>query len=90
MRGNEDKQQQLFRYVSLEERVPADHPLRCIRRVVDEIQSGMSKGETAGAGEGRLAGAIRGGRLQPLAHAQRGSRRAKTKLFQQAHSLICD
>ncbi len=43
MRGNEDKQQPVFSYVSLEERVPADHPLRPIRRVVDEILNGMSK-----------------------------------------------
>ena len=43
MRGNEDKQQPVFSYVSLEERVPADHPLRPIRRVVDEILKGMSK-----------------------------------------------
>jgi transposase len=43
MRGNEDKQQPVFSYVSLEERVPADHPLRPIRLVVDEILSGMSK-----------------------------------------------
>jgi len=43
MRGNEDKQQPVFSYVSLEERVPADHPLRPIRRVVDDILTGMSK-----------------------------------------------
>ena len=43
MRGNEDKQQPVFSYVSLEERVPADHPLRPIRRVVEEILNGMSK-----------------------------------------------
>jgi transposase len=43
MRGNESKQQPAFSYVSLEERVPADHPLRVIRRVVDEILVGMSK-----------------------------------------------
>jgi transposase len=43
MRGNEDKQQPVFSYVSLEERVPSDHPLRPIRRVVDEILTAMSK-----------------------------------------------
>lgn len=42
MRGNEDKQQAVFSYVSLEERVPADHPLRPIRLVVDQILSAMS------------------------------------------------
>jgi transposase len=43
MRGNEDRQQPVFSYVSLEERVPADHPLRPIRRVVEEILRAMSK-----------------------------------------------
>jgi transposase len=43
MRGNENKQQPIFSYVSLDERVPADHPLRPIRRTVDEILAGMSK-----------------------------------------------
>ena len=42
MRGNEDKQQPVFSYVSLEERVPADHPLRAIRQMVDEILGAMS------------------------------------------------
>jgi transposase len=43
MRGNESKQSPVFSYVSLEERVPADHPLRSIRRAVDEVLAGMSK-----------------------------------------------
>ena len=43
MRGNESKQQPVFSYVSLEERVPEDHPLRPIRLVVDEILIGMSE-----------------------------------------------
>ena len=42
MRSNEDKQQPVFSYVSLEERVPADHPLRPIRLVVDQILAAMS------------------------------------------------
>lgn len=33
----------MFSYVSLEDRVPTDHPLRAIRRIVDEILRGMSK-----------------------------------------------
>lgn len=43
MRGNENRQRPIFSYVSLEERVKADHPLRAIRREVDEILEGMSK-----------------------------------------------
>jgi transposase len=36
MRGEDIQQHQLFSYGSLEERVPADHPLRPIREMVDE------------------------------------------------------
>ena len=36
MRGEDIHQQELFSYGSLEERVPADHPLRPIRTMVDE------------------------------------------------------
>ncbi len=43
MRGNENKQASVFSYVSLEERVPSDHPLRAIRTLVDGILAGMSK-----------------------------------------------
>src|SRR5688572_6777953 len=35
MRGNDGKQSELFSYVSLEARVPQDHPLRPIRAMVD-------------------------------------------------------
>jgi transposase len=42
MRGNDDDQQAMFSYVSLESRVPADHPLRSIRRMVDRILAGLS------------------------------------------------
>jgi hypothetical protein len=36
MRGEDLQQYDLFSYGSLEERVPADHPLRPIRAMVDE------------------------------------------------------
>jgi transposase len=43
MRGNDDQLQPgMFSYVSLEERVPADHPLRAIRKLGDQVLSGMS------------------------------------------------
>lgn len=42
MRGNEEQQPILFSYVSLEDRVPANHPLRTIRRLVDEVLRSMS------------------------------------------------
>ena len=36
MRGEDLQQHELFRYESLEERVPDNHPLRPIRTMVDE------------------------------------------------------
>jgi transposase len=33
----------MFSYVSMEERVPQDHPLRAIRQLVDQILARMSK-----------------------------------------------
>jgi transposase len=42
MRGQEDPQASMFSYVSLEDRVPQDHPLRRLRRLVDMILGNMS------------------------------------------------
>lgn len=43
MRGKDQRQQGVFSYVSLEQRVPAEHPLRPVRKIVDEIFRAMSK-----------------------------------------------
>ena len=43
MRGGDQQQSGMFSYVSLEERVPQDHPLRAIRKSVDEILRTMAK-----------------------------------------------
>lgn len=43
MRGNDQQQFGVFSYVSLEERVPEDHPLRPVRKAVDEIFQSMNK-----------------------------------------------
>lgn len=43
MRGEDLQQQELFSYGSLEERIPADHPLRPIRDMVEEASKDMSK-----------------------------------------------
>jgi len=42
MRGSEDGQGPLFSYVSLESRIPPDHPLREIRALVGEVLLGMN------------------------------------------------
>ena len=43
MRGDDQQQSGMFSYVSLEERVPQDHPLRAIRKGVDEVLRSMAK-----------------------------------------------
>lgn len=42
MRGTDDKQAAMFSVISPEKRIPADHPLRRIKAMADEILSGMS------------------------------------------------
>jgi transposase len=42
MRGFERRNDELFSYVRLEERIPADHPLRAIRVLVDEVLNELS------------------------------------------------
>lgn len=42
MRGEDNKQEGMFSYVSPEKRVPADHPLRPVRGMVDTILQEMS------------------------------------------------
>ncbi|MFL6726678.1 MAG: IS5 family transposase [Sphingomicrobium sp.] len=43
MRGRDDRSEGLFTYVRLEERIPADHPLRPIRVLTDEVLGALSK-----------------------------------------------
>src|SRR6202789_3321668 len=42
MRGDDNQQEGMFSYISPDKRVPADHPLRTIRKMVDEILKEMS------------------------------------------------
>ena len=42
MRGADEQPGSMFSYVSLEERVPADHPLRTIRRITDRALEHLS------------------------------------------------
>jgi len=43
MRGTDHRQDAMFSYVSLDARVPADHPLRLIRTMLDEALKAMSR-----------------------------------------------
>ena len=44
MRGDDEQLQPgMFSYVALEDRIPPDHPLRAIRKLVDQVLAGMSK-----------------------------------------------
>lgn len=42
MRGDDERQAAMFSYISPEQRVPADHPLRPIRQMTDEIFKQLS------------------------------------------------
>src|SRR6204780_764114 len=42
MRGDDKQQSGIFSYRTAEERVPQDHPLRAMRRMVDEALRGLS------------------------------------------------
>jgi len=42
MRGDERYQDGMFSYVSLEERVPQDHPLRAVRKLTDKVLQSLS------------------------------------------------
>jgi transposase len=44
MRGDDEQLQPgMFSYVALENRIPQEHPLRAIRKLVDQVLAGMSK-----------------------------------------------
>ena len=43
MRGSDREQGSMFSYVSLEQRIPADHPLRPMRAMVDEALRKLSR-----------------------------------------------
>ena len=42
MRGDDRQPEAMFSYVSMETRIPADHPLRAMRVLVDAALRGMS------------------------------------------------
>ena len=43
MRGSDIRMGELFSYVDLEERVPKNHPLRLIRRIVNEVLAALDR-----------------------------------------------
>ena len=43
MRGDDRGPETMFSYVSAEQRVPSDHPLRAIRALVDDVLREMSR-----------------------------------------------
>ena len=61
MRGSDERTGELFSYVDIEERVPRNHPLRLIRRIVNEVLAALD-GEFAKLyaedGVRRLRGAV--------------------------------
>ena len=47
MRGSDMRSGELFSYVDLEKRVPEHHPLRLIRRIVNEVLAGLDRDHVA-------------------------------------------
>ena len=43
MRGHDEQTTRMFSYLSPEQRVPADHPLRAVRALTDEALQTMSR-----------------------------------------------
>src|SRR5579863_2989209 len=43
MRGDDFQQAEMYSYLSPEQRVPANHPLRSIREMTDRVLAGMSR-----------------------------------------------
>src|SRR5438128_11656448 len=43
MRGTDFQQSAMFSYLSPEQRVPADHPLRAIRQITDKVLRRLSR-----------------------------------------------
>ena len=43
MRGEDQRSEGFFSYVRLETRIPADHPLRAIRELVDQALAELSR-----------------------------------------------
>ena len=41
-RGRQDSQVSMLAFVNIEERIPATHPIRSIKRLTDEVLAGMS------------------------------------------------
>jgi transposase len=41
MRGSDERTGELFSYIDIEERVPPNHPLRLIRRIVNEVLASL-------------------------------------------------
>ena len=42
MRGDDEEQASVWSYIPLEQRIPADHPLRAMRTMVDEVLRALS------------------------------------------------
>ncbi len=52
MRGEDTRPASLFSYVHLEDRIPADHPLRVIRTLIDPMLAALSPRFGAGSRSG--------------------------------------
>ena len=94
MRGSDLRTGELFSYVDLEQRVPESHPLRLIRRIVNEVLAALD-GEFGKlyAAEGRASIAperlLRALLLQAFYRHPFGAPVDGTVTLQSALSLVC-
>ena len=94
MRGSDLRTGELFSYVDLEQRVPESHPLRLIRRIVNEVLAALN-GEFGKlyAAEGRPSIAperlLRALLLQAFYSLRFGAPVDGTVTLQSALSLVC-
>ena len=84
MRGNDEQQNDVFSYLSPEQRVRADHPLRAIRVMVDEVLRQLSRrfdamyasvGRPSIAPEKLLRAQLLRRGISPLAHSDQSPSR---------------
>jgi hypothetical protein len=58
MRGQQERSGSLFSYVSIEERIPLNHPLRRIRKLADQALDRLNPRADSMTVTGGLAGAV--------------------------------
>ena len=96
MRGTDIDQGGLFRYVSMEERVPAGHPLRRVRSLLDEALKSMNRdfervyasGGRESVAPGRLVGELVLPQRRSATAQDAGARISQRRVHGDAHPWL--